>query len=159
MLCGLAGSGKTTIALAIAARLQRCVHIETDAIRAMVAKPEYASSESRFVYQAAISMAEQALKNRFDVLLVATFPTEDSRREAISSLADFCDAWLFVWAWCDPQLAYRRSSEANPRISRENFMRVARTFNPPKDALVIDSRATAPEEAATKILAALEVKS
>jgi predicted kinase len=153
ILCGIAGSGKTSIALAIGERLERCVHIETDVVRGMVAKPPYASGESRFVYRAAISVAEQALRNKFDVVLVATFAKEEFRREAITKLGELCESRLVVWAWCDPQLAFQRNSQRNPRVSRETFMRLWRTFEPPRDALVIDSRATSPEEAAKKILA------
>ncbi|MDA4137480.1 MAG: AAA family ATPase [Thaumarchaeota archaeon] len=155
LLCGIAGSGKTSIALAIGAGLERCVHIETDVVRGMVAKPPYASGESRFVYRAAISVAEQALKHRFDVVLVATFAKEEFRREAINKLGDLCEVWLVVWAWCDPLLAFQRNSQRNPRVSRESFMRLWGTFEPPRDALVIDSRATSPEEAAKKILATI----
>ena len=152
MLCGIAGSGKTSIALAIGARLERCVHIETDVVRGMVAKPPYASGESRFVYRAAIAVAEQALRNRFDVVLVATFAKEEIRREAILKLGELCESRLAVWVWCDPVVAFQRNSQRNPRVSRESFMRLASTFEPPRDALVIDSRATSPEDAAKKIL-------
>ena len=57
-----------------------------------------------------------------------------------------------VWVWCDPVVAFQRNSQRNPRVSRESFMRLASTFEPPRDALVIDSRATSPEDAAKKIL-------
>jgi predicted kinase len=144
--------------LAIGARLERCVHIETDVVRGMIAKPLYASGESRLVYRAAVAVAEQALKNRYDVVLVATFSRDDFRREAISKLDRLCEAWLMVWVWCDPLLAYERNSKKNPRVLRENFMKLQRTFEPPRDALVIDSRGTSPEEAARKILAALGEK-
>ena len=113
------------------------------------------SGESRFVYHTAISIAEQALKHRFDAILVATFAREEFRREAISKLGDLCESWLTVWAWCDPLLAFERNSRRNPRISRESFMKLSRAFEPPKDALVIDSRSSSPEEAAKKILIAL----
>ncbi|MDA4117636.1 MAG: AAA family ATPase [Thaumarchaeota archaeon] len=155
VLCGIPGSGKTTIALAIGARLERCVHIETDVVRGMIAKPLYASGESRFVYQTAVSVAAEALTHKYDAVLVATFAREEFRREAISKLGNLCDTWLMVWAWCDPLLAYQRSSQRNSRIRREDFMRLWRTYEPPRDALVIDTRATSPEEAARKILTAL----
>ncbi len=142
LFSGIAGSGKTTIALAIGAKLERCVHIETDVVRGMIAKPQYQSAESRFVYRAAISMAAEALRNRYDVVLVATFPTEELRREAISKLESLTDGWLVVWAWCDPVLAFHRYSQRNPMVRREDFMKLARSFEPPKDALVIDSRGT-----------------
>ena len=155
MLCGIPGSGKTTIALEIGSRLPRCVHIETDVVRGMIAKPEYASTESRFVYRAAISVAEQALKSRYDVVLVATFPKEEFRREATTRLGSLTDGWLMVWAWCDPLLAYSRNHQRNPRVSRESFMKLWRDYEPPRDALVIDTRATPPDEAARKILTAI----
>jgi predicted kinase len=155
LLSGIPGSGKTTIALAIGARLARCVHIETDVVRGMIAKPEYASVESRFVYRAATSVAEQALRHGYDVVLVATFPREEFRREAISKLGDLSAGWLIVWVWCDPLLAYERNSQRNRRVPRESFMRMWRGFEPPGDALVVDSRGTSPEEAARKILAAI----
>lgn len=155
LLCGIQGSGKTTIALAIGAKLEKCVHIETDVVRGMIAKPQYATGESRFVYRAAFAMAAEALRNRYDVVLVATFPREETRREAISKLGGLCEAWLMVWAWCDPSLAFVRYSQRNPMVRREDFMRLSRTFEPPKDALVVDSRGTSPEDAARKILAAI----
>lgn len=155
LLCGIPGSGKTTIALAIGARLAKCVHIETDVVRGMIAKPEYASGESRFVYRTAIAVAEQALRQKYDVVLVATFAREEFRREAILRLGNLAESWLMVWVWCDPLLAYQRSSQRNPRLSRDNFMRLWRDYDPPKDALVIDSRGTPPEEAARRILAAV----
>ncbi len=152
LLCGTAGSGKTTIALAIGARLERCVHIETDVVRGMIARPQHTAGESRFVYRSAFALAAEALKQRYDVVLVATFASEGFRREAISKLGNLCDAWLIVWAWCDPVLAYLRYSRRNPMVRREAFMRLSRSFEPPRDALVIDSRSTSPEEAAAKIL-------
>jgi predicted kinase len=138
--------------------LERCVHIETDVVRGMIAKPQYAATESKFVYRSAIAVAAEALRQKYDVVLVATFPREEVRREAISKLGSLCDVWLMVWAWCDPVLAYHRYSQRNPLVRREDFMRLSRTFEPPRDALVIDSRATSPEEAARKILSALGVK-
>jgi predicted kinase len=155
LLSGIPGSGKTTIALAIGERVGKCVHIETDVVRGMIAKPQYSPAESRFVYRVAISAAREALKNRYDVVLVASFPKEEFRREAISKLGDVCEAWIVVWAWCDPMLAYQRNSQKNPRVSQESFMRLARAFEPPKDALVIDSRGTSPRDAAKRILDAI----
>jgi hypothetical protein len=97
-------------------------------------------------------VAEQALRHRFDVVLVATFAKEEFRREAIARLGDLSESRLVVWVWCDPLLAFQRNSQRNPRVSRETFMRLWRTFEPPRDSLVIDSRGISPEEAAKKIL-------
>ena len=155
LLCGIPGSGKTTIGRAVGAELRKCVHVETDAIRAMVGKAEYSAGESKFVYDAATSVAEEALGQNYDVILDATFPREEFRREALSRLARLFDGWLVVWVWCDPHVAYKRNSERSQKVPLESFMRLWRSFEPPRGALVIDSQATAPEEAAEKILAAI----
>jgi predicted kinase len=155
LLCGIPGSGKTTVGRALGTRLERCVHVETDAIRAMLGRAEYTSGESKFVYDAATSVAEEALRNRYDVILDATFPREEFRREALSRLAKLFEGWLVVWVWCDPMLAYQRNSQRAEKVPLESFMRLWRSFEPPRGALVIDSQATAPDDAASKILAAI----
>lgn len=155
LLCGIPGSGKSTIGRELGMRLRRCVHVQTDAIRAMLAEPEYSSRESRFVYEAAASVAEDALRNRYDVILDATFPREEFRREAISRLHAFSQAWLLVWVSCDPMLAYQRNSERAQKVPLESFMRLWRSFQPPRAALRIDSQVTAPARAADKILVEL----
>jgi predicted kinase len=155
LLCGIPGSGKTTIGNAVGARLERCVHVETDAIRAMVGKAEYSSGESRFVYAAAASVGEEALGHRYDVVLDATFPREEFRREALSRLAKLSTGWLVVWVWCDPLVAYQRNSQRAQKVPLESFMRMWRSFEPPQGALVIDSQAMDPDAAAEKILATM----
>ena len=155
LVCGIPGSGKTTIGNAVGAKLKGCVHVETDAIRAMVGSAEFSSSESRFVYSAATAVAEEALGHGYDVLLDATFPREEFRREAISRLANLSESWLVVWVRCDPMLAYQRNSQRTQKVPLESFMRLCRSFEPPQGALVVDSQAMAPGAAAEKILAAI----
>jgi predicted kinase len=155
LLCGIPGSGKTTIGKEVAARLERCVHVQTDAIRAMLARADYSSLESRFVYEAATSVAKDALRQGYDVVLDATFPREEFRREAISRLRGDAEASVVVWVWCDPTLAYKRNSQRAERVPLESFLRLWRGFEPPGGALRIDSEAIAPGEAAEKILGEL----
>jgi predicted kinase len=155
ILCGIPGSGKTTIGKALGARLGRCVHVETDAIRAMLGVVEYTSGESRFVYDAATSVAEEALRHKYDAILIATFPREEFRRMALSRLEKLFEGWLVVWVWCDPQVAYQRNARRTDRVPLESFMRLWRSFEPPRGALVIDSQRMTPEDAAAKILAAM----
>ncbi len=155
ILCGIPGAGKTTIAKALGARLGKCIHVETDAIRAMLGKVEYTAPESKFVYDAATAVAEEALRNRYDAILVATFPREEFRRVALSRLAKLFEGWLVVWVWCDPRVAYRRNSQRTDRVPLESFMRLWKSFEPPRGALVIDSQAMSPEDAAAKIFAAM----
>jgi predicted kinase len=155
LLCGIPGSGKTTVGRALGPRLERCVHIQTDAIRGMLGKAEYTPGESRFVYEAATSVAEQALRHKYDVILDATFPREEYRRAALSRLAELFGDWVVVWVRCDPMVAYKRNAERTEKVPLESFVRLWRSFDPPRGALVIDSQATAPDEAAARILASI----
>jgi len=155
LLCGIPGSGKTTIGGALKGRLSKCVHVETDAIRAMIGQAEYSAGESRFVYSAATSIAEEALGHGYDVILDATFPREEFRREALSRLEKVSEGCLVVWVWCDPVVALQRNSERSQKVPLESFERLWRSFEPPRGALVVDSQANGPEEAAAKILAAV----
>jgi predicted kinase len=155
LLCGIPGSGKTTVGRALGARLDMCLHVETDAIRRMLGRAEYTSLESKFVYDAATSVAGEALTRRYDVILDATFPREEFRRAAVSRLANLIESWLLVWVCCDPMVAYQRNCEREEKVPLESFMRLWRSFEPPEDALVIDSQAIAPGEAAAKILASV----
>jgi len=155
LLCGIPGSGKTTVGRALRARLERCVHVETDAIRGMVGAAEYTSGESKFVYEAATSVAEEALRQGYDVILDATFPREEFRRAALSRLARLFEGWLVVWVRCDPMVAYKRNSERTEKVPLDSFVRLWRSFEPPRGALVVDTQATTPDEAALKILASI----
>jgi tRNA uridine 5-carbamoylmethylation protein Kti12 len=129
--------------------------VETDAIRTMLGRAEYSPSESRFVYAAAAAVAEEALSHNYDVILDATFPRAEFRREALSLLGKLSEGSLVVWVRCDPLLAYQRNTERRQKVPLESFMRLCRSFEPPQGAMVIDSQATAPEEAAEKILASI----
>ena len=157
LLCGIPGSGKTTIGKATGARLSRHVHVQTDAIRAMVGTAEYTPGESKFVYAAVTSVAEEALSHGYDVVLDATFPREEFRRAALSRLDELFERSLVVWVWCDPMVAYQRNSQRAEKVPFESFMRLWRSFEPPSGALVIDSIALSPDQAAEKILAAIGV--
>ncbi len=152
LLCGIPGSGKTTIGRELGTRLERSMHVQTDAIRGMIASPDYSSRESRFVYEAATTVAEAALAKGYDVILDATFPREEFRREAVSRLHGLSAAWIIVWVACDPIVAYRRNSERSQKVPIESFVRLWHSFEPPSGALRIDSEAVAPREAAGKIL-------
>ena len=121
----------------------------------MLWRAEYTALESKFVYDAATSVAGEALRRRYDVILDATFPRDEFRRAALSRLAKLSEGWLLVWVWCDPVVAYQRNAERKEKVPLESFMRLWRSFEPPPGALVIESQATGPGEAAAKILASM----
>src|SRR5438132_12104164 len=61
ILCGIPGSGKTTVARLVARRLRRAVHLRTNCFMAAIAVSTYSNAESKFVYKALIVAGRQAL--------------------------------------------------------------------------------------------------
>ena len=158
VFCGIPGSGKTTIASALAVKLSRSAHIETDRVRDMVLPQKYSAAESRFVYSAVIAMGRSALISGYDAILDGTFLREDFRKEALDRLEHLSAAHLVVHVVCDPELAMRRNAGRKNAVPKERLMRIYRNFEVPKDAVTIDTSKVSPEEAAEILLARLEAK-
>jgi predicted kinase len=158
VFCGIPGSGKTTIASALAIKLARSAHIQTDRVRAMVHPQKYSAGESRFVYSAVIAMARAALISGYDAILDGTFMREDFRREALDRLAHLSASHVVVHVVCDPELAMRRNAGREDAVPEERLLRIHRNFEAPKDAVAIDTSKVGPEEAADLLLATLEAR-
>jgi predicted kinase len=158
VFCGIPSSGKTTIAAALAVKLVRSAHIQTDKVRAMVLPQKYSAGESRFVYSAVIAMGRAALISGYDAILDGTFLREDFRKEALNRLAHLSSAHIVVHVVCDPELALRRNAARAEAVPEERLLRIHRNFEVPNDAVVVDTSKVSPSEAAETLLAALEQK-
>src|SRR5207245_10421111 len=109
MLCGITGSGKTTIARLVAKNLRDCFHIQTDTHRSMISRPGYTKEESALVYKDCILIAREALKAGYDAILDGTFLRDEYRDEAVEKLSRYFSSHLVVYVACDPETAYRRN--------------------------------------------------
>ena len=86
IVCGLPGSGKTTLARALSRRL-KAVLLSSDAIRkGLFPKPSYSDEEKRAVYDEMALRAGRELASGKDVIADATF-YKAWQREAFLSLA------------------------------------------------------------------------
>ncbi|MBN2042654.1 MAG: AAA family ATPase [Candidatus Aenigmarchaeota archaeon] len=87
LICGLPGTGKSTIARYIRDKINAMV-LRTDVIRKDTIKnPKYSEEEKNKVYEELFGMAEEALKNGKNVIIDGTF-FKKSLRERIVKIAN-----------------------------------------------------------------------
>jgi predicted kinase len=155
LFCGIPGSGKTTVAAGVALELQRCVHVQTDQVRAMVARPEYDGVESRFVYGAAVAVGGAALRSGYDVILDATFGRREYRSEALDGLEPLSSRVMVVHVFCDLGTALARNASRRDPVPEETLTRIQRSFEPPGGAFEIDTSRLTPDEAVALVVGEL----
>ena len=117
---GLLGSGKTTLALALAARLGAIV-IRSDAVRKHLvgAKPDthlyapfgkgvYTKEMTERVYESLISLAEEILGYGFPVILDASFNKEIYREKVRALSQKMGCPYLFLYCQCEEEIIKNR---------------------------------------------------
>lgn len=90
IVCGLQGTGKTTIARKIAEKTGSA-QLRTDDIREeLIKKPKYTEEEKQSVYNEMLSRTQGLLQRNKNVVLDATFVREENRLQAgkIAELAN-----------------------------------------------------------------------
>ena len=155
IICGVPGSGKTTLARLVAARSGRAVHLQTDAVRGTIANPDYSQEESEFVYGACLAVARVALDAGYDVVLDGTFRTGARRGSAVAALEGHYDSVTFVRTVCDQQTALMRNSGREKVVPPERLVGIASAFEAPPGAVEVDTTRLGPEEAAELVLRSL----
>ncbi len=95
MVCGLPGTGKTTLAKALAEKLD-AVHISSDTVRMkMLEERTYSEEEKEKVYDAMLVRTEELLKEGKKVVLDATFYRK-KHRDAVKKLARKTESRFFI---------------------------------------------------------------
>jgi predicted kinase len=157
IFCGIPGSGKTSIAGLVAKAEPDVVHVQTDAIRAMIRNPSYSSEESEMVYRACVAVAEEALDAGYTVILDATFGSARRRANTLAPLSGHYSRIDFVHVVCDLETALRRNAGRTGAavVPEETVRSMLTTFEPPVPALTVDTSKTTPEAAAGLVVRAL----
>lgn len=147
--CGLPGVGKSTVAAAVAERLD-ARRVRSDEVRQeLFDEPTYSRAEKDRVYQAMLDRAEAALTEGRPAVLDATYERKTDRDDA-AALAERVGADLvLVEVVCEASVARERirareddPSEADVSVyenARERFEPLAR------EALTVDNSGTLAE--------------
>ncbi|MDV3278396.1 MAG: AAA family ATPase [Nitrososphaerales archaeon] len=128
IFCGIPGSGKTTVAKIVAGTLPKAIHVQTDAVREMIAHPDFGGEESRFVYEGCIAVAREALRNGYTVLLDGTFMREEYRTRAKTALRKYVTGIDVVYIACGLEAALRRNSSRRAAIPPDKLRSIHRRF-------------------------------
>jgi len=157
IFCGIPGSGKTTIARLVVSEVKDAIHIQTDAVRTMLAHPSFGQSESQLVYDACYGIAKAALKAGYLVVLDGTFMRNEYRSEARRRLVRYYSRLDIVWVDCSLETAVERNSLRGSPVPRGKLEGIHAGFQNPKGALRIDSSVLAPFDAARRVTGSLRI--
>ena len=153
-LCGLPGTGKTTLAEALAPLIGAAV-LSTDKIRKeLIPKPTYTAEEKSLVYNVMLLVAKYLYRAGINCILDATFNTEKSRKEAIAKLGIKRSQLHIVECICPEDLAIdrlksRKNSYSDADISV--YMKMKEIYEPVKEDHIIAHTSTTPERNANEI--------
>ena len=154
ILCGVPGSGKSTIARILGEKMRGSVHIQTDAIRGMIAEPNFGGNESAFVYDSCVRVAEEALRRGRPAILDGTFARSVHRARALSALRGLYGRCVLVHVVCSMSTAEGRNASRRGVVPRERLRGIHASFEEPLDAMRIDTDVRSAEESAAIILVA-----
>ncbi|QZP38950.1 AAA family ATPase [Halobaculum magnesiiphilum] len=142
VVCGLPGAGKSTVASAVADRLDATV-FRTDVVRKeLFPDPSYTDEESRRTYEALFERADDRLAAGDPVVLDGTFRRANRRREARSLAERRGVTARLVRVRCDERTAKARirSREDDPSDADTDVYDLLREeFEPVEDPVVVDN--------------------
>ena len=145
IVCGLPGTGKTTIAQEIAKKI-KASHLNIDSIRKrLFKKPKYTYFESALVYRVLFLIAEELLKKKINVVLDATFVFKFSRDEAKELAKKYKTQFKIIEAKCQKKILLKRirkrkKTRALSDADEKVYFKIKKEFQPiKKKHFVIDN--------------------
>ena len=134
IVCGLQGTGKTTIGKKIAEKTG-AILLRTDAIRKeLIEYPTYSEDEKSRVYEEMFSQAKELLKTKTTVILDATFAEKQNRQLAKKIAEKTGHGFKIIEVKCSSEkiiktrLRKRFKDESDARYGQ--YLKYKKIFNP-----------------------------
>ena len=143
VVTGLPGTGKTTIAEALAKEVDAVV-FSTDKIRKMIfEKPVYDEEDKRIVYNELFSQTGKYLAVGKSVILDGTFYTKVLRERAKEVGKSFCEKVFFVYCDTPEDLLKERINKRKDEFSDADYsvyLKIKKIFEEfEEDVIIIDT--------------------
>lgn len=142
IVCGLPGTGKTTLAKKIADETKSFL-LNTDIIRKkMIYEPKYTEEEKSLVYKLLFEMAEKFLMTGKNVVLDGTFYKKDLRERAKEIAKKTKNKFRMVEVRCDEKIVRKGMKERSKKESVsdadfEVYKKIKKQFEPIKERHMI----------------------
>jgi|Deesub1362A_J573_1020465.scaffolds.fasta_scaffold00057_124 hypothetical protein len=146
LLCGLPGTGKSTLAKRITRRYSATI-LQTDEVRKeIIKKPTYSQEEKRLVYKVVFLITKYLLKSKRNVILDGTFYKRKLRNEAYK-IADECKNRFIIIECTAPEEVIKKRMKR--RISKgrglsdadyDVYLKIKKQFEPiRREHLTVDT--------------------
>jgi hypothetical protein len=138
LVCGLPGTGKTTVAEELAKKTGSHI-LSTDIIRKeLIRSPEYSDEEKDMVYGMLFSMAEMMLRDGRNVLIDGTFQKESLRKTAGGIASNTKSEFRIVEVVCDEAIIRKRLSGRCKTCSASDadfavYLKIKKAFEPVRE--------------------------
>ena len=145
MICGLPGTGKSTLAKAVAEKIG-AVHISSDTVRMKLLKERtYSEEEKEKIYDLMLKEAENLLKEGKTIVLDATF-YKKKLRELVKGIAEKAESKFFIVECITEEnllkerIFSRKKEETESETDFEIYKKVKAQFEPiEEDHIAVDT--------------------
>jgi predicted kinase len=136
IICGLPGSGKSSLARKLRTRLP-AAYLNSDIVRKQIfRKPKYTEEEKKMVYDEIVNQAEKLLLRKRKVIVDATFYTKKYRQLMVRTARDAGSPHCIILCSLPEEVAKARlemrekSGRAVSDANYEIYLRVREKFEP-----------------------------
>jgi predicted kinase len=156
IICGLPGTGKTTLAKNLAP-LMSAVVLSTDKIRKeLISKPTYIKQERKLIYKVLLLVTKYLHSVGINCILDATFNTESSRKEVSEKLNLSSDQICMIECTCPENIIISRLKNRKNDYSDADisiYRKMKQIYEPVKGEHIIVNTSKQPSHTTLKEIA------